>query len=198
MDVILLLVGLVTVGALILVVFHWVRRQRESMEEAWTEAARAVGGTVDISTGFLAGTGIGMRANLEGTEVVIGLVGGRFNHTQLSAPAPDAGDLSLSIRRGRVSSVGRALGFQDVEIGDPAFDEAFVVTTNNESLARSWLTPEVRQQVSRVPSYTFSLAHGEVAAVGGGYDGIERDSKVLEAAIRAVAAVASRGRAGVQ
>jgi hypothetical protein len=169
--------------------------------KVWTEAARTVGGTVDIPSGFSEGTVYGMSASVKGTEVVVDFSGATKDPmTRIRAAAPAAGELSLSIRRGRVSSVDRAFGSKDVEIGDPDFDAVFVVTTNDESVARSWLTPDVREPLFWAPSYSFDLSYSPSLSQPGGVvafrPGLEQDSTELAAAIRAVAALSSGGRGG--
>ncbi|MEO0794358.1 MAG: hypothetical protein AAFX93_04295 [Verrucomicrobiota bacterium] len=47
---------------------------------------------------------------------------------------------------GFFSKIGKALGMQDIQTGDPIFDETFVVKSSDTSFAREGLLPEIRQQ----------------------------------------------------
>ena len=198
-NVVLLLLGLITVGAAILGVFHMVGRQHQRIEREWTKAARAVGGRVDIPSGFRAGTAYEMRANLEGPGVVklLGAQGPTETGSALTrhvrARSPSGRPPPLDPQGPRVLR-GQSAGTKDVEIGEPAFDELVVVTTNDESGARSWLTPKSARsspgptRILRCSILTLSRAMPARRAPA------SRRIHGLEAAIRAVAALASRGR----
>lgn len=59
--------------------------------------------------------------------------------------------LKLGIhRQGRGASFFKKLGLQDVETGDPEFDDTFVLKSNNEPFASQGLLPEVRDAILRV------------------------------------------------
>ena len=42
-------------------------------------------------------------------------------------------------RKGLFSDLGKLLGMQDIEVGDPEFDEAFIIKGNDESKVRDAL-----------------------------------------------------------
>jgi hypothetical protein len=55
-------------------------------------------------------------------------------------------------REGVFSSLGKWLGMQDVEIGDPYFDRDFVIKGNSEGhLRKFFANPELRDLVRRQP-----------------------------------------------
>ncbi|RSK32441.1 hypothetical protein [Hymenobacter metallilatus] len=58
-----------------------------------------------------------------------------------------------------VHEVGKLLGLQDVEVGDPALDAAFIITTNQPDTLRQLLAdPEVRATLLRYPDARLALA----------------------------------------
>jgi len=58
--------------------------------------------------------------------------------------ASGAAGLKLSVyKEGFFSSLGKALGTQDIQVGDPLFDDLFMVKSNDESLCRAWLNAGV-------------------------------------------------------
>ena len=66
-----------------------------------------------------------------------------------------------------LTSIGAMLGMQDVEVGDPAFDQSFVVKTNAPDYLRAALLPEIRVALvnswsKRAPSANVKLAGGEI------------------------------------
>lgn len=56
-------------------------------------------------------------------------------------------------RRGIFSDLGKALGMQDVEVGDPAFDDGFIIKGNDEAKLRGlFQCPRIRELISLHPS----------------------------------------------
>ncbi|NUO48967.1 MAG: hypothetical protein HOV80_08940 [Polyangiaceae bacterium] len=67
-------------------------------------------------------------------------------YTQVHAVAPFPLELEASVYAEHLfSGIGKALGFQDVSVGDRAFDDVFVVKADAEAAALELLTPEVRR-----------------------------------------------------
>ena len=65
-------------------------------------------------------------------------------------------------RAGIFSPIARVLGFQDVEVGDPAFDKAFVIKTNDEPRVRTLLADaDLRAKLALQPSLTLSVLDDE-------------------------------------
>jgi hypothetical protein len=93
---------------------------------------------------------------------------------------------------GVMASVGKALGLGDLQIGDPVFDERFLVRTGDAERARAWLAAEeVRAALlASIPGYAFALEKGQLKAQRAM---VETDPVVLTGIIRAVAALAGGG-----
>jgi hypothetical protein len=83
--------------------------------------------------------------------------------TRLRAPFVNRDGFRFTITRaGIFNPIARKLGFQDVEIGDAAFDKAFVIKTNDESRVRTFLADtELRRQIALQPKITLSVLDDE-------------------------------------
>ena len=59
-------------------------------------------------------------------------------YTRMRAPYINPEGFRFTIyRKGVFSGLGKMLGMQDIEVGDPEFDEAFIIQGNNESRAQN-------------------------------------------------------------
>lgn len=64
-------------------------------------------------------------------------------HTRMRAPFLNRDNLNLQIyREGIFSSLGKALGFQDIQIGDQFFDNEFIIKGNSEAKIKRLLNDE--------------------------------------------------------
>jgi hypothetical protein len=70
-----------------------------------------------------------------------------------------------------LTRMATALGMQDIAIGDPAFDTAFLIRSNNAAYAAAALLPEIR---ARLLSKRDQSAVGELTVKGG----VVRDAEV--------------------
>jgi hypothetical protein len=162
----LLLLGAVGGGAALLGMVvranQAVVRRREAV---WGEAARRLGGGF-VPTGK---ESIGIVATLEGVEVCIDCHtvsegGSSRTYTRVSALAQAPAEFTLRIfEETPLSSLGKKLGAQDVVVGDPRFDEIFVVKSSDEEMARAWLVPGVTSWISRL-SWSHDLGSGRVTS----------------------------------
>src|SRR4051795_10010082 len=60
-----------------------------------------------------------------------------FTYTRMRAPYVNPeGFRFTAYRKGLFSELGKLLGMQDIEVGDPEFDEAFIVKGSDESKVR--------------------------------------------------------------
>lgn len=91
-----------------------------------------------------------------------------------------------------LSGVGKLLGFQDVETGDRAFDDTFVVKADDEARVRELLGPDLRRVILAFPKRgALKYDHGDVELA---WTGHEDSASVLDAACD-VAIAACAGRA---
>jgi hypothetical protein len=80
-------------------------------------------------------------------------------YTRFRAPFSNSSGLRFSIHRANIfTGIGKALGFQDIAIGDPSFDNAFVVTGNNEMLTTQLLQDtKIRELLEAQPDVNFDV-----------------------------------------
>jgi hypothetical protein len=81
-----------------------------------------------------------------------------------------------------LSRLGVMLGMQDVQVGDAAFDERFVVKTNAPDFLRAALLPEVRAELLRCWASRATGAHVKLAGIDVVYaeNGSFADTAVVE------------------
>src|SRR3954467_14365371 len=60
-----------------------------------------------------------------------------FTYTRMRAPYVNPDGFRFTVyRKGLFSELGKLLGMQDIEVGEPEFDEAFILQGNDESRVR--------------------------------------------------------------
>jgi hypothetical protein len=92
----------------------------------------------------------------------------------VAAAAAGAGGLTLDLfPQNFLTHLGVALGMQDIQVGDPAFDPLFVVKSNDPAYAAAALLPEIRARLveerGRGALGHLTVRNGEVryAEIGG-------------------------------
>src|SRR6185436_7465152 len=105
---------------------------------------------------------------MDGVHVALDLIDrGPQLAVEARISAPTASGLRLELLPSDLTTaLGRAVGGQDLLVGDPTFDRAFMVKTDDLGLARAWLTERVRRLLLTTRGYRFVLAEGRVLAVG--------------------------------
>ena len=65
-------------------------------------------------------------------------------------------------RKSFFSDMGKLLGMQDIEVGDPEFDEAFIIKGNDETRVRSlFADPKIRSLVGAQPQIRLEVKDSE-------------------------------------
>ena len=65
-------------------------------------------------------------------------------------------------RKGLFSELGKLLGMQDIEVGDPEFDEAFIIKGTDEAKVRDlFADPEVRSLIQAQPKIRLEVKDSE-------------------------------------
>ena len=84
-------------------------------------------------------------------------------YTRMRAPYVNPEGLRFTVyRTGLFSEFGKLLGMQDIEVGDPEFDEAFVFKGTDEAKVRELFTdPEVRSLVLAQPQVRMEVKDSE-------------------------------------
>ncbi len=83
--------------------------------------------------------------------------------TRMRAPYVNPDGFRFTIyRKGIFSGIGKFMGMQDVEIGDPAFDEDFIIKGNDESKLRAlFANPKIRELMARQKDIQLSVKDDE-------------------------------------
>jgi hypothetical protein len=87
----------------------------------------------------------------------------RTTYTRLRAPYVNRDGFRFTIyRRGFFTDLGKLLGMQDVEIGDPLFDDAFVIKGNDEFKLRAlFANPRLRDRLHAQPTVHLEVKDDE-------------------------------------
>lgn len=114
-----------------------------SKKEVWSQLAEQISGNF-VNGGFMgrdkvvANTGQ-WTITLDTYTVSTGK--SSVTYTRMRAPYVNKDGFRFTIyRSGFFTAVGEMLGMSDIKIGDPAFDEAFVIKANSEEKVRSLLS----------------------------------------------------------
>jgi hypothetical protein len=86
-----------------------------------------------------------------------------FTYTRMRAPYVNPEGLRFTVyRKGLFSELGKLLGMQDIEVGDPEFDEAFIVKGTDEAKVRElFADPEVRSLLTAQPQIRLEVKDSE-------------------------------------
>jgi hypothetical protein len=84
---------------------------------------------------------------LEGSKAEVRILGGAVPRTRVRVRFPNPLGLGLYVGLGQVSGIAKFFGAQDIEVGDPAFDQAFVVRGGPESMVRQVLHAQMRAEL---------------------------------------------------
>lgn len=185
-GIILVLIVMVAIVALALALAN----HRTTVAQ-WTQAAAQLG--LDLHTGSMFSYPR-MDGLVSDYEVSVGTITKgsgnnqqRYTRFQVQYPSIDLG-LELS----RQTKVGgffrRMVGMQDLEIGDPSFDEAFVVKTNDPDRLAAYLTGQRRSTLSRLLA-TYPTLKVTDASVLVEVRSVVRDPEVLVSTVRRLVGV---------
>jgi hypothetical protein len=96
-------------------------------------------------------------------------------YTRLRAPYVNKDNFRFTIyRAGFFTELGKLLGMQDVEVGYPEFDEAFVIKGNDEMKLRAlFANPRIRQLIERQPTIHLTVKDDEGWFGGTFPDGVD-------------------------
>ena len=85
------------------------------------------------------------------------------HYTRMRAPYVNPEGFRFTIyRKGFFSDLGKLLGMQDIEVGDPEFDEAFIIKGNDEARVRELFSnPKIRQMIQDQPKIRLEVKDSE-------------------------------------
>lgn len=123
-----------------------------SQEEVWSQFAEEIDGEF-VNQGAWKSKKI--ITSFENWDIIIDtytVSSGKSSttYTRIRAPYINKGDFRFKINRSSVfSNIGKTFGMQDVVIGDPDFDENFIIKGNDEEKIREiFLSDKIRELIS--------------------------------------------------
>lgn len=184
------------IGSVLPPVLTWAiyadKKRRASADKAWAEAAQALGGELTPVGGpWYKRTPRRIDAVVDGVAVAIDHYeessgDSTVTHTRARSRASAPPEFTLKVHRSHaLSGLGRVVGFQDIEVGDPGFDDAYVVKSSDPVAARIWLNGHVRKAIAAVPEFAFAIKEG---ALEGDHGKLLLESSELLALAHAMAA----------
>ena len=136
-----------------------------SKAEIWTQLARDIGGKFDAG-GFLGRDALRYRSGewvitLDTYTVSTGK--SSTTYTRMRAPFVNKDGLYFKIyREGLFSPIGKFLGMQDIEVGDPSFDGNFIIKANDAGKVKLLLNDaRLKQLVEAQPSISLEVRDDE-------------------------------------
>lgn len=136
-----------------------------SKDEIWRQLCEQIGGDF-VEGGFWKGSKV--QVHHKQWTVTLDTYtesSGENNATyiRMRAPFVNKDGFRFTIyRRGLFSELGKLLGMQDVEIGEPEFDDAFIIKGNDEDkLRKLFANPRIRQLLERQPRIHLSVRDDE-------------------------------------
>jgi hypothetical protein len=116
-----------------------------SKDEVWRQLSKEIGAEF-VEGGFWKGSKV--QAHVGHWTVTLDRnTDGESQATRLRAPYISPEGFRFTIyRKNLFSDLGKFLGMQDIEVGDPEFDEAFIIKGNDVSKVRElFANPKIRQ-----------------------------------------------------
>jgi hypothetical protein len=143
-----------------------------SRDEIWQQVAATVGG--NMTEGSFWGKSSRVDAahgqwNVTLDTYTVSNGKSSTTYTRMRAPYVNPDGFQFNIyRRGIFSDLGKMLGMQDVEIGDPQFDEDFITKGNDETkLRRLFSDARLRELISAQPDIHFCVKDDDNRFWGG-------------------------------
>jgi hypothetical protein len=143
-----------------------------SRQEIWQQFATAVGGNVLVG-GFWNSADKVDAAHGQWMVTldtyVVSTGKSAVTYTRMRAPYVNPDGFQFTIyRKGFFSDMGKWLGMQDIAVGDPAFDDAFIIQGNDEAKVRRLFADQpLRAMISAQPDIHFCVKDDEGNFWGG-------------------------------
>ena len=126
----------------------------------WPPLAQGWNFQLDVRRGVMKGN---VRGRPTSASVVV-KQGAVMTHVNVAVTVPP--ECTMSLTRQKDGFFSKLFRGQDIEVGDPAFDEAFVIKGEPEAFVRAALTPAARQQILGLTQAgaSISLEGGKLSA----------------------------------
>jgi hypothetical protein len=177
--------GVIIVIAVIGLIVAAANQQHKRIASSWGEVAGRLGIQMESGSWF---SNPKLTGTLNGIPLYVDSYSRRSNNSsttytryQVRYPAPGF-DFTLR-REGGLTKIGKLFGIRDAEVGDPAFDGAFKIKTDDQTRIKQYLTPSVRAGLFRLmasfPTVVISAGH-----IGLEQARLEKNPDRLESVIR--------------
>jgi len=131
-----------------------------SREEVWTQLAAEIG--ANYESDFWTGTKVSIdygqwTITLDAYTVNTGQT--QHTYTRFRAPYVNPDGFRFGIYRKHLfTPLAKWLGMQDIEVGHPEFDEAFVIQGNNDQLVKALFADDsIRKLIAAQPDVSFMV-----------------------------------------
>lgn len=166
------------IGGVVYLVFYIQKSNRKAFQALAQQLGLQYVPASFMGTGRINGTYYGFQVEIYTYQV------GRGEHsetwTRVCTYFPMSLNLGMRIsREGIFSGFGKLFGFQDIQVGDPAFDSRFTIKGRNESQVRGWLDSR-RQRAIYAADQALDGIELEDAAVNKNYSGVEKDLQRIQ------------------
>ena len=135
-----------------------------SKDEIWDQIAKDIGGQYEDG-GFLGRDVLRYQSGQWEITLDTYTTDGENSttYTRMRAPFVNKDSLYFKIyREGFFASIGKLFGMQDIQIGDPYFDDNFIIKGNNEGKIRRLLNaPRLKQLIQTQPGICFQVRDDE-------------------------------------
>jgi len=144
----------------------------EGLKKSWSDAAARLGLEINPGGRFTAPT---IRGRIADVSVEISTFSGnkkRYTQYRITHP-PDGPPVKIKRQRG-LHRFARFVGGNDVEVGDPRFDEQVIVDSAHRDQVRAFLTPSRQAAILALFSgrqHTAELTHDTIRITTAGYQG---------------------------
>jgi hypothetical protein len=136
-----------------------------SKEEVWRRLSQEIGAEF-VPGGFWKGTRV--QAHVGPWTITLDthtVSSGESSetYTRMRAPYVNPDGFRFTIyRKGFLSDLGKLLGMQDIEVGDPEFDEAFIIKSNDElKIQDLFARPRLRALIQAQPRIRLEVKDDE-------------------------------------
>ena len=136
-----------------------------SKDEVWRQLSQEIG-TEFVEGGFWKGSKV--QAHVGPWTVTLDTYTessgeSHVTYTRMRAPYINPEGFRFTIyRKNHFSDLGKFLGMQDIEVGDPEFDEAFIIKGNDESKVRDlFANSKIRQMIQDQPKIRLRVKDSE-------------------------------------
>jgi len=136
-----------------------------SKDEIWGQMANEIGGEF-IDRGFWKSDALAFK-HKEWTIILDTFTRRHGNHsrkyTRIRAPFVNKDGLYFKIyRKSFFSTIGKLLGMQDIKVGDPYFDEAFIIKGNSDEKIQKLLkSDQLKELIRQIPKVHFQVKDSE-------------------------------------